>query len=178
MDKTIKIRKAEKKDLESISEIYINSWFESYSNFISEENLKNSDFLKKENIINSYRNWIFFEGNICFVAEKENNIIGYVYGGDEEEYDSEIYNLFVKKDFQRQKIGSELLLHTADYFKKKQYEDVVIWAFKKSDSCRFYEKLGGKVMEETFQKIGSQKEEINVYYWDTDDLISNLKKRR
>lgn len=33
-------------------------------------------------------------------------------------------------------------------------------------------------MEETFQKIGSQKEEINVYYWDTDDLISNLKKRR
>lgn len=83
--------------MESISEIYINSWFESYSNFISEENLKNSDFLKKENIINSYRNWLFFEGNICFVAEKENNIIGYVYGGDEEEYDSEIYNLFVKR---------------------------------------------------------------------------------
>ena len=61
-----------------------------------------------------------------FIAEEKGEVLGYILGKIEQyppvfetEKYVEIYDMYVKKSFRRQKIGSQLVNQLVDFFKKK-----------------------------------------------------------
>ena len=141
----IKIRQAKLEDLQSIAEIKVIGWKSAYRGIVADEYLNSisvSDQIYK--LKNSYS-----IENI-FVAENDNEILGYCrfYDYDkfincDEEIDCEIREIYVRPDFKRKGIGSELFLHTKQYFKQNEKKKLCLSCLRDNYNARkFYEKMG------------------------------------
>ena len=57
----------------------------------------------------------------------------------------ELWRIYVDPAFQAQGIGSKLLAFAEALARKRNYQEMVIWAFEKNkNACRFYKKHGYK----------------------------------
>ncbi len=92
-----------------------------------------------------------------FIAEKENKIFGGLTAYTLDQYYSErplayIYDLAVKKQFQRQGIGRKLINAAAEYYSSKGYEELFVQADKVDDyAVEFYRKTPIAGADETIQ---------------------------
>ena len=74
-----------------------------------------------------------------------------------EEYDGEIYALYVKPGLLRKKIGSRLLLHAKEKLKEQGNHKMIIWCLKENEPSRkFYESMGGILLGEKMRNIGGK----------------------
>lgn len=117
----MEIRKARREDLVEVAKIKINSWKDTYKEFVSNDYLNDMDYKKTaEKWNNNFNNENFI------VATEEEKIVGFCrYGNriDElnrfEEYDGEIYAIYIKKGYKRKGIGKEFVKHAINDLKKQ-----------------------------------------------------------
>lgn len=157
----MEIRKARREDLVEVAKIKINSWKDTYKEFVSNDYLNDMDYKKTaEKWNNNFNNENFI------VATEEEKIVGFCrYGNriDElnrfEEYDGEIYAIYIKKGYKRKGIGKEFVKHAINDLKKQNKKKVIIWCLEQNNEAReFYTKIGGKLLGEKKAKIGD-----NIY---------------
>ena len=48
---------------------------------------------------------------------------------------------------------------------ENEYKKMAVWALKDNSACRFYENLGGKLIDSKYLIIGDKKYEDNLYGW-------------
>jgi len=84
---------------------------------------------------------------ICFVAEMDGSIVGYLTGGEVEIQKfrpykrAEIDNIFVRQSHRNQKIGSQLMDAFSDWAKTRRIDKVFVYAMADNQEViRFYEK--------------------------------------
>ena len=150
------IRKAIFGDLESISQINVNTWQTNYKGIIDDDFLKTRTF---EFVYNRWKesNWIEDKESISFVYEENNLVKGFVSGKKNEKYDCEIVSIYVDPQYQNQGIGKKLLEHEKNYFKNTGCKKMIIWTIKGFQNNKFYEKNGGIITEKKEIEYGNKK---------------------
>ena len=93
------------------------------------------------------------------------------YGKNKKDYgDSygEIYALYVRPDFQRQRVGTELVKYIFNEL-KKNYKYVLISTLKENKANDFYKKIGGKFMGERDFILDKKIYKENIYKFNLEN---------
>lgn len=171
------IRSAEQSEASQIAEVHVNSWRTTYAGVVPDSYL--ADLSVAQRTVSWERQ--LDESNTdthVFVAENESGqIVGFVSGGPKRakhmNYDSEIYAIYLLKEYQRQGIGERLITSMVGFLKKQGYGSMYLWALEDNHYRSFYEKLGGiPAGREETQIHGKILHEI-AYGWSNFTLLAD-----
>lgn len=174
------IRPATPKDAEGIAWVHVETWRAAYAGLIPANVLAQ---LSVEHDAQQIRERITHPppGSFWWVAEKAGRIVGFASGGPErsgdEIYRGEIYALYVLPPFQRQGIGTRLVLASVQTLIQNGLTSMLIWVLADNHPGRaFYARLGGQpTREQTITLRGISLQEIG-YGW--EDLTTWLASQR
>lgn len=153
------IRNIEKEDIPAVVDIQIAGWQTAYKGIVDDSYLNSMN--REEKI--RRRNDDYHQGGFI-VAEIDKEIVGFCRYVDDNsfspqfsEIDCELLALYVKPDLKNNGIGSKMLRYVLNEFKRQNKTKMVIWCLKDNfPSRKFYEKMGGKLLEEKTIMIGDR----------------------
>lgn len=155
----INIRKIEKQDLKQVAEIHVNGWKNAYKNLIDDDYLNS---LSIENRLNKLKK--NYNTNGFLVATLNDEIVGfirYIFSNEfssDYDVDCEVSALYVKTSLKGNGIGTKLLNHVMDEFRKEDKKKMILWCLSTNESSiHFYEKMGGKIIGQKEELIGDKK---------------------
>lgn len=166
------IRKNELKDQEQMAHIKIDGWRTAYDKIIAAKYLNALDYKSQtERYINSFDEY----KDLVLVAVRNDEVLGYSCFDPkekEEKFDSELVSLYIKPSEKGKGIGTALVRETAKELIAQGKKNMIIWCLADNiKAIKFYEKLGGKKVEEKIAKIGDEKYLEYGYYFDLNKLI-------
>ncbi|WP_277673770.1 GNAT family N-acetyltransferase [Piscibacillus halophilus] len=90
-------------------------------------------------------------------------------------FDAEIYDIYVLKDAQGQRVGYELLKRFVEQCVDHGYQSLLVWILTVNPYGRFYVRYGATKVEAENTTIGSGTYEETAYGWkDLNDLNGQL----
>ena len=138
------IRVAEVRDAAAIAHVHVQSWVTTYGGIVPKEYLAS---LNEAERVPLWQDWLTRDISV-FVAEIENEVIGFVGGGairePVEAYDSELYTLYLLKEAQGRGVGKALLGAVIQALEEKGYRSMLVWVLEKNPAMRFYELAGAQ----------------------------------
>lgn len=161
-----RIRPALVADAANIARVHVDTWRTSYVGIVPDEHLAHLSYERCQ------AGWIEHlsnpQGEITYVGESSaGQIVAITSGGPLREslpgIDGELYGLYVLKAYQRAGYGRLLVAQIARSLADNGFHSMVIWVLKDNSACRFYEKLGGRLIGEKTVEIGG-KQLIDVAY--------------
>lgn len=151
----IKIRKASINDAETIEYITRASWKDTYSKILPDNYFKNMDS-NKEKSIKIIKNKI----NQFYAIENDRKILGFARITKIDDDVAEINSLYLDISEKRKGYGTQILNYI---FLNNNYKKYIISVFKQNEANEFYKKMNGKLINETFIKLGDNSYPINTY---------------
>ena len=161
------IRSAQTDDTPAMAQVHVDTWRTSYVGIVPDEHLANLSYERCS------ANWIEHLNNsgeetFTYVAvEPTGSIVALASGGPLREavndFDGELYVLYVLKAFQRMGYGRQLVVQVAHDLACRGFHSMLIWVLKDNPACRFYERLGGRAIAEKVVEVGG-KDLIDVGY--------------
>lgn len=162
------IRDAIEKDAESIININIKGWKETYNGIFPDEFLENLES-KKEKSVNKCKNKI----NEYAVCEIESKVIGFIwYGKNKKNYSdnyAEVYAIYIDSKYKKRGIGRKLLEYSFVKL-KENFDNVLISTLSENTATRFYEKCGGKKIGTCSFKLDNNEYIENLYLFHLHNL--------
>ena len=119
---------------------------------------------------NPWPRWLSIPGQVTIVAVTEaDQPVGYASAApprpDPPGWDSELYSLYVLRDYQRRGIGTRLVREVAARFAREGQRSMVVWSLAQNwASRRFYEAMGAQLIE-TRRIVDGDPFDIAVYGW-------------
>lgn len=163
------VRKNRLEDQGQMARIKIDGWRTAYDKIVSSKYLNELDYEKQtERYIASFEEY----KDLVLVAVKDDEVLGYsCYKFENEKYDSELISLYIKPGNTGKGIGTRLLKETTKVLYERGRKNMIVWCFKDNEKARkFYENVGGVVVEEKVVTIGNEKYEEVGYYFDTEAM--------
>lgn len=172
MQTAINIRTATPKDAEHIAFVHIDSWKTTYRGLISDE------FLAAMSVEARAQFWHTILTKQCdnvFVADNGGVVVGFASVGknrDDNNYDSELYAIYLLQQYQHNNIGRRLMKAAAAYLHTCGYRSMSVWVLADNNSKQFYERLGGKEFDRKEIEIGKQKLIEVAYGWEDVSVLA------
>lgn len=171
------IRKATYDDAEVIANIHVSSWKDTYKDLIDEKDISNMTYENRKSLwqaVLSVQN----EQRCTYVIYNNKEIAGFISGGPERtkrfNYDAEIYNIYLLKEYQKQGLGADLLKVFAENMKGNGHESLLVWVLKQNPSSRFYERYEAEQVGQVQTSIGEGTYQETAYGWEDIDKLLNL----
>lgn len=144
-DGGVVVREAETRDAERMAEVRLDAWRTAYRDFIPMEYLKSPEFERgtKRHLADAVTS--SRPGVHLWVAEIENEVVGYCVTGPSPDEVSEgaVYDLFVAPRVWRQGLGRRLLTHALDHLRQEGFSEATLWVFEGNEqAAKFYGALG------------------------------------
>ncbi len=176
----VRLRRAIIEDAPAIARVYVDTWRTAYRDLLPRQYLLSLDY---EEEARGCRD--FMEGDqyprMIQVAEVEGIVAGYVVAGpnsdEPEDYEGEIYEIFVREDCSGEGIGTRLMQRATEWFRSVDYSSVVVWCWSDNPFAGFYWSLGGRVVHNCAQTVAGRKMDVLVFGWQIQDLQDNLRAR-
>lgn len=150
----IEIRRATVLDAPAIGKVHVISWRETYCGIVTQAYLDELNVSKRQEIWKQ----IIESGQYVCVAEYEGNIIGFADGGkfrgQHTEIKGELYAIYVLADFHRKGIGKALFSTVSNFLNRNDLLPFGIWVLAENPASRFYQSMGGKIIDEKWEDIG------------------------
>lgn len=160
------IRKNKLEDQGQMAKIKIDGWRTAYDKIVSSKYLKKLDYDKQtQRYISSFDEY----KDLVLVAVKNDEVLGYSCFDKEgnEKYDSELVSLYIKQEFKGKGIGTSLFRETIKELLSQGKKNMIIWCFtENTNAIKFYEDLGGRLVETKMVKIGDEEYEECGFYFD------------
>lgn len=161
------IRNITEEDIPAVVDIQVEGWKTAYKGIIDDVFLNSMD--KKERIEQRKNDYKMGE---FIVAEYNNEVVGFcrydevVVSPDGEGFDCELMALYVKPELKQQGIGKTMFNYVITDLKNKGKNKMIIWCLKDNyPSRKFYEKMGGEVVNEHEIEIGGRAyQEVGLGY--------------
>lgn len=163
------IRKAKLADAPAIAKVHVDAWRTTYHKLMPADFLANLSYKQRETI------WVeilssISQGNFTYVAEDENGtIIGFASGGKERSgdrlYDGELYAIYIIEQYQRQSLGYELISAITVSLIESGIRSMLVWVLADNPAYRFYERLGGRQVNQKQVEIGGVQLIEVAYAW-------------
>ncbi|MBN9288032.1 MAG: hypothetical protein BGO43_00800 [Gammaproteobacteria bacterium 39-13] len=170
------IRKSSLIDLHDIAKIHLACWKENYKELIEQNFL---DSLKLENLLKKRKKIIQKDPNIQLVAVHDNKVIGFCDAGPfysrQNQHMSrekkakfvetgELYAIYVCPRYQNQGAGRALFFQAKIELIQRNLLPFIVWTLNDNYiSRRFYESLGGILIEKMYGEWGGQKYLLVAY---------------
>lgn len=160
------IRLAIKMDIKNLAILKQKVWSETYRGIYSDDIIDNFDYEKaEETFLNIFNN----DKISLYVVESNNELVGYMDVGIPimkfGNYEQEIGLLYLRKAFQKRGIGRELFNLGYNEIKNNGYNEFFISCNKYNTNARnFYEKMGGKLVQEDDDNKCDNKRFIQAKY--------------
>ena len=172
------IRKAIPDDAKSISEIYVDSWRNTYAGLLPDDMLVGLDANARE-----ARWWRHALADrpgrqAAFVAEGYGlGVVGFASGGAARDrrfsYDGEVYTLYLLDDHHEIGLGKRLFITIAARLIETRGPSLIVWVLKGNPARFFYEALGGKLVGHRHGTMGGTSiEEFGFAWEDARSLIA------
>lgn len=167
----ITIRQATAVDAPGIARVHVDTWRSSYLGIIPQDFLDGLDAAQRAAM---WKEEIVREDAHVLVAEDAGAICGFISGGvlrdgvdvAAQNYDAEIYTLYVLAAAQGRSVGRELMRALAERLVQDGLLRPVVWALEKNPWCAFYERLGGKRVAQKMIEIGGAELSDIAYGWE------------
>lgn len=157
----INIRSAKIEDVPRLVDINVDSWQNTYDKIIDHDDLFSIDKTKRiQKMIQD------FDKNNYLVACNDNEIMGFAWYRENEngKYQSEIVALYIDIKYRSLGVGKKLFDYVKDILKENN-DNLIIWCLEENICSRkFYEKIGGKLVDEKNTINFCDKKYIEVGY--------------
>jgi GNAT superfamily N-acetyltransferase len=163
----IHILPATQDDVPALARVYVDTWRNQYAGVLPKKFLTRMTYADYEN---KWTGWLTTPGTTTYIAHLDRQgLVGFAQGGPARDgqlnFFSEIYLLYVLRDFQRQGIGRELTAAMAHEFIKAGLWSMCVWCLRDNPNRQFYEKLGGELLAEKRTTVGGEKFVEVAYGW-------------
>ena len=166
------IRKADAEDAPAIAHVHVESWKTTYAGIVSDVFLAS---LNKEDRALSWQEQILARNIFIFVAEDENGIFGFAAGGkireEIDDYDAELYAIYLLQERQGQGAGRTLILTLASALRVKGFTSMLVWVLEQNPSVSFYEHLGAVQIARKVINIGGADLQELAFGWPSLDRL-------
>jgi GNAT superfamily N-acetyltransferase len=166
------IRKAKIEDAGAIAHVQVESWKTTYAGIVSDVFLAS---LNKEDRMRSWQEQILADNISIFLAEDETGIFGFVAGGEVreklDEYDAELYAIYLLRERQREGVGRTLGLSLASALQTKGFTSMLVWVLEQNPSVSFYERLGAVQIARKIINIGGADLQELAFGWPSLDRL-------
>lgn len=144
----LKIREAFVEDIPSIVEISMNTWFKTYENIISKEQI---DFMFGE-MYTPEALWkqMDFLGHRFFIAEENEVVVGFASFSEmihEKEKTAKVHKLYFLPSTHKKGFGRKMLSHIEELLREENYQYLVLNVNRGNPAFHFYQKLNYSVRE-------------------------------
>jgi GNAT superfamily N-acetyltransferase len=162
----INIQKAKLDDIAGIATVHVDTWKTTYNGIIDGEFLRN---IRYDDRIKMWGKVLKIGRSHVFVAIEDSKVIGFSSGGPErssdQQYDAELYTLYILQKFQRKGIGKRLLASVCTALCEQKLFAMKTWVLCHNPSTEFYKKMGGIKIGEKYVDIGDKKYLEIAYGW-------------
>ena len=165
----VSIRPATQMDIADIVRIHIDSWKAQFTSFLTIQQTA----LKDLNMVNQLEIWQERFANeegktrYTFVATTNQVVVGYITGIlIDDEYDTELHQIYVLPSVQGRGIGKELVQYLAKCFHDLGKQSLLVWVMTINPAVKFYrDALGGKLVSERIIPNGDGILKETAYVW-------------
>ena len=146
------IRVAELRDAAAIAHVHVQSWLTTYEGIVPTEYLAS---LNEAERVPLWQDWLTRD-IIVLVAEIGDKVVGFAGGGairePLENYDAELYTLYLLQEAQGRGVGKVLLNAVLQALVERGYESTLVWVLERNTAVHFYLKAGAQKV--TSKEIG------------------------
>ncbi|MFD2831505.1 GNAT family N-acetyltransferase [Corticicoccus populi] len=162
----LNVRRANPGDAVDIAKTQIGSWRTTYKGIVSDEYL---DSMSVEDRTEMWQQAIR-QSKVYVLEEDSGATVGFAAGGAHnstkfEDYDSELYAMYLYKDSQRIGGGKKLFNTVIADLVEKGHKNMLLGVLADNPACAFYEHMGGTVIGEETVEIGDEKHKEVYYGW-------------
>lgn len=162
----MKIREASVEDAPAIARVTVDTWKTAYRGIIDDSYLDSLTYEEREK---GWREFPFHEAFVLAAEDDQGNVIGFAAGGSQREEDSEykgeLYAIYIYQEHQRKGIGQALFKSFSKKLTQVGVDSVMLWVLSDSPYRKFYEKLGGRVIESKLLEMDGFANQITAYGW-------------
>lgn len=147
---SLNIREAMVEDCRDLAYIQVDSYRRAYAGIFPQAYLDAFTYEEQEQ---DWRELLTSEmQDILLVAELQpGKLVGYALGrpgiAEAAPYDSELVALHVRREFQGQDVGKELVKAIAQALKRQGCTSLIVWVLERNPARGFYEQLGGQLLD-------------------------------
>jgi len=150
------VRAANLADVPELAKLHVDTWRTTYSGLIPAEYLSGLSYnefeagwtktLSSPDLGLVYSRWVAIDSSA--------RLLGFIGGGKQRTrvsgYDSELYGIYVLKEFEGQGVARALTLKFVQWLVERGDRSMILWVFQKNEKARgYYESLGGILLPDT-----------------------------
>ncbi len=163
------IQAAQFTDIKEIARVHVNSWCETYASILPQSYLESLKYTDKEQVWERFIPRRKGMGGTLVAKNQDGEVVGFCDFGPAREhehgFDSEIYALYLLKDYQGLGVGKNLLTQSFEKLKCQEYKSAYLWVLKDNPCKDFYIKSGGEYQRDTTIQIGEESYQEELYSW-------------
>lgn len=148
------IRVAEVRDAAAIAHVHVHSWLTTYADIVPQTYLAT---LNEADGGALWQDWLTRDIRV-FVPEEDGRVVAFAGGGPIreplEDFDSELYTLYLLREVQGRGIGKALLNRVAQDLVQTGHRKMLAWVLEQNPAVRFYEKFGASTVTTKEIEIG------------------------
>ncbi|SDJ14106.1 GNAT family N-acetyltransferase [Salimicrobium halophilum] len=170
----MQIRRAITEDAYGVAKVQVDTWESTYKGIVPEAYLEEMTYENRE------EKWRYIiEKGMVFIAENDSGeIVGFSSGGPErseelDDYDAELYAIYIRKEDQRKGIGRKLVTPVVQELLERGMTSMVVAVLSENPFRHFYEALGAKRIDRMKVDISGKVLDEWIYGW--ADLRSLLR---
>jgi len=166
------IREAAPDDAAAIAHVQVSSWRTTYPGIVPDAYLAE---LNEDKFRQHWHQHLSAGELLLFVAEDARGVFGFITGGrlrePIEDYDAELYAIYLLADRQARGAGRGLTRTLAASLKAAGFISMVVWALEQNPAVGFYQRLGAApVLRKTIQIGGADLLDLALGWPDLDRL--------
>ena len=166
------VRAATEHDAGAISHVHVQSWRTTYADIVPEANLASLNEAEREVL---WREWLTRDIQV-YVAELNGEVVGFVSGGPLreplQEFDAELFAIYLLKQAQGRGIGTALLRKLARSLRTKGFKSMVVWVLESNASSHFYAQSGALPVLSKEIEIGGVVLPVLAYGWPNLEAVA------
>jgi GNAT superfamily N-acetyltransferase len=146
-------------DIPQVLQVLVQSYQTTYLGLLEQSSLDNLTVNNNSNNLKrpAAQKVIGIEHYLFVAILETGEIVGYAYCGrnnySEVASDSELYDLYLLKDYQGHGIGRKLFESSKTRLFEQGYQTMFLWCAKETPACEFYDAMGGKRVDERMTNL-------------------------
>ncbi len=160
------IRRATSCDARQIAQVHVLAWQTAYRGIVPQSFL---DSLDVEARFMDWTNWLQNPEAHIYVAERDGSVCGFISGGKIrepiEQYDAELYAIYLLPAAKGLGIGKLLTRRLAEVLDEQGFCCMIVWVLADNPSRHFYAHLGAQQVAEKRISIGGAELLEVAYGW-------------
>ena len=163
------VRPATLEDVPAIARVHVDAWRETYQGILPSDFLQSLSYESREEQWRPALSDTSNRVHLHVMQEKSGAIGGFVAVGptfgELEDYDGELYAIYLLQQYQGQGYGRRLFESGAQALADEGFRSMILWVLEVNPACGFYEHLGGTVVSHKMLEQGGEEHAAVAYGW-------------